>query len=476
MMIAVDRAELLRVVVRRKLVAILTAALVLTGAVLFLILQPRVYESSASVALLPAARNPDTLGSYDAIVTRLLPLYASVVRSRSFLDRVARRLPEQLDGKDLESKVFAKPDPGAAVLKLVARVNDNPQLAALVAQATTQQLLSELRRTRIVNFEVIDQPRVPDAPVAPRPELVLPSSLLLAAFLAVATAFVWDRLFGRIRDLHELKLASGARVLGAYPYEPLLPRSSSSLFVGDPTMAAVEGSLRNLRTVLLGPGLTTPTFQKIMLTSLNPGDGKSTLAANLAVVSAEVGLHVLVVDADMQRPRQHEIFDLPNDQGLSTAVDLRTVVHAMRLPKVSVMTAGPPPQRRSEIVEQYMHVVPKLSELAEFVIIDSPPLSANADVELLAAMTDGAVLLIRSGSTSAEKLRQTLDELAAVGVPVLGLVLTMGSKRVGSYGRHGYGYGEQPLAGLDRVRRSSLERLRLPFSRGSGGSGGSGTA
>jgi capsular exopolysaccharide synthesis family protein len=475
MMIAVDRAELFRVVGRRKLVAILTAALVVIGGVLFLIVQPRTYESSASVALLPAARNPDTLGAYDAIVTRLLPLYASRVRSRSFLDRVARQLPGQVDGKDLESKVFAKPDPGAAVLKVVARANDDPQRAAVMAQAATEQLLSELRGTRIVNFEVIDQPRVPDAPVAPRAELVLPASLLLAAFLAVATALVWDRLFGRIRDLQELKRASGARVLGAFPYEPLLPRSSSSLIVGDPTMAAVEGSLRNLRTVLLGPGLTTPAFQKITLTSLHPGDGKSTLAANLAVVIAEAGLHALVVDADIQRPRQHEIFDLPNDQGLSTAVDVRTVVHAMRLPKVSVVTAGPVPQRRSEILEQYMHVVPKLSELAEFVIIDSPPLSANADVELLAAMTDGAVLLVRSGSTSAEQLRQVLDELDAVGVPVLGLVLTMGAKTTRSYGRYGYGYGEKPPAGQGRAR-SAPERIRLLLSRGSGSSGGSGTA
>jgi Mrp family chromosome partitioning ATPase len=181
------------------------------------------------------------------------------------------------------------------------------------------------------------------------------------------------------------------------------------------------------------------------------------------------------VDADIQRPRQHEIFDLPNDQGLSTAVDVRTVVHAMRLPKVSVVTAGPVPQRRSEILEQYMQVVPKLSELAEFVIIDSPPLSANADVELLAAMTDGAVLLVRSGSTSAEQLRQVLDELDAVGVPVLGLVLTMGAKTTRSYGRYGYGYGEKPPAGQGRAR-SAPERIRLLLSRGSGSSGGSGTA
>ena len=129
------------------------------------------------------------------------------------------------------------------MLKVVARANDDPQRAAVVARAATQQLLSELRGTRIVSFEVIDEPRVPDAPVAPRAELVLPASLLLAAFLAVATALVWDRLFGRIRDLHELKRASvAARPWRLSVRTARLPRSSSSLIVGDPTMAAVEGA------------------------------------------------------------------------------------------------------------------------------------------------------------------------------------------------------------------------------------------
>jgi tyrosine-protein kinase len=431
----VKRGELLRVVVRRNLLAIFTAALVLTGGVLFLNLQPRVYESSASVALLPAIENPDTLGAYDAIVSRLLPLYARKVRSRSFLDRVAARLPDRPTSYDLESQVFAKPDPGAAVLKLAARAH-TPQRAAQLAQAVTQQFLSELRGTRIVDVEVIDEPRVPDAPVAPRPELVLASTLFLAAFLAVAVAFAWDRLFGRIRDLDELKLATGERVVGAIPYRRRLRRSSSALFVGDPTMAPLEESLRGIRAVLLGPGRATPTFRMITLTSLNPGDGKSTLAANLAVVIAEVGLHVLVVDADAHRPRQHEIFDLPNERGLTTAVDVRTAVQASHLPKVSVLTAGPRPQRRSEIVEQYVHVLPKLSELADFVIVDSAPLS-DADVGLLAGMTDGAMVLVRAGSTSDEQLRRALEGLNAVGVPVFGIILTMSSKRVGSYAGYG---------------------------------------
>jgi capsular exopolysaccharide synthesis family protein len=430
------------VIARRKLVAILTAALVLAGGVLFLVSQPRVYESSASVALEPAAQRPDTLAAYDAIVTRLLPLYATKVRTQTFLDRVAAQLPEHPNGRTLKGKVFAEPDPAAAVLKLVARAND-PQRAARRAEVTTQQFLFELQGTRIVSFEVIDQPRVPDAPVSPRPWLVLASSLLLAAFLAVAVAVAWERLFGHIHDLEELRLASGALVLGAVPKERLLRRPASALFIGDPTMAVVEESLRNIRVALLGPGRGTPTFQKVTLTSINPEEGKSTLTANLAVAIAEVGLHVLVVDADTHRPRQHEIFDLPNEQGLSTAVDVETALQTTSFPKVSVLTAGPRPQRQSEIVGQYVHVVPKLNEFADFVIVDSAPLSAAADVRLLAAMTDGVVLLVRAGATSAEQLRHALHGLDAVGVPVLGLILTMSSRRVGRYSPYRYAYAER---------------------------------
>ncbi len=453
-------------IARRKLVAIVTAVLVLAGGLLFLALEPRVYESSASVALLPVARQPDTLGAYDAIVTRLLPLYASKVDSQTFLDRVATRLPERLDGKDLKGRVFAKPDPGAAVLKLVARAND-PQQAARRARATLQEFLFELRGTRIIGFEVIDQPRVPDAPVSPRPLLVLASSLLLAAFLAAAVAVAWERLFGRIRDLEELEAASGVPVLGAVPNERRLRSFPRALFVGDPSMGVVEEGLRDIRAVLLGPGRGAPTFQKITLTSLSPEEGKSTVAANLAVVIAEVGLHVLVVDADTHRPRQHEIFGVPNEQGLSTAVDVETVLQPTRFPKVSILTAGPPLQRRSEIVEQYVHVVPKLNEFADVVLIDSAPLGAVADVRLLAAMTDGAVLLVRAGSTSAGQLRHTLQGLDAVGVPVLGLVLTMSPRRAGRSSRYGYGYGYgDRMAARDQLRER-LARFRRPRPRDS---------
>jgi capsular exopolysaccharide synthesis family protein len=427
-----NATELFRTVLRRKLVASVTLLTVVAAGLLFLVGQPRVYESTASVALLPSEQE-GALGAYDAVVDRLLPLYASQVRSQTFLDRVAGRLPDRLTGSQLLGQVFAKPNPGAAVLQIVARAG-NPHLATRIAQAVTAELLSTLRNTKVVTFDVIDSPRVPDQPVTPGPRLVLAASLLLGLFLALAAAAAWERLFGRIRDLNELRAAAaGRRILGVLPYQRQLQRSPASLFVGDATMVETEENLRAIRTVLVGPGWSRPALSKVAVTSLNPGDGKSTFVANLAVVVAEVGVNVLVVDAHVRHPSQHDIFALPNDVGLSSAVrfdeDVTATAQPSRFPKVSVITAGPPLDRRNEIVNLYVNAIPKLEGMADLVVIDSASMSSDADVGLLTAMTDGVVLLVRSGATSREELRHALEELEAVGVQVLGLVLTMGSRR-----------------------------------------------
>jgi len=439
---------------RRKLVALFIGVLVVVGAVVFLVRQPPVFEARASVALLPETNAPDAVSAYSAVIERLLPLYASQVRSRTFLDQVARQFPG-LSGAGLEGKVFADLTPGgAAVLQIVARTNDAEQTAAL-ARATTQQLLRQEGTNAVVRLEVIDSPIVPSTPVAPRPKLVMGAAMLLAVVLGAAAAVLWERWFGRVRDPEDLKAVSGQRVLGALPYERRLQNGRPALVVGDPRMAVVEESVRAIRTALIGPSWATPTFRRLAVVSFEARDGRSTLAANLAVVVAEVGSQVLLVDADLHGPRQHEIFGIGNEPGLSSitvgGANPDSVTQPTDYANLEILTAGPPLATRSEAVELYVHVIPNYQTepaeaRADLMLIDTAPLSVDADVGLLAAMTDGVLVLVRSGSMSRKQLRAALENLEAVGVPVIGLILTMSAGALASVGdgehspgkRHGH--------------------------------------
>jgi capsular exopolysaccharide synthesis family protein len=455
MMRQMIESDLLRVLWRRKLVALLTGLLVVGGAVVFLVRQPPVFEARASVAVLPERNDPDTVSAYSSIVERLLPLYASQVHSRTFLDQVARKLPGE-SGGDLEGKVFADLTVGTAVLQIVARTND-AELTAALARTTTEELLRQESTNTVVRLKVIDWPIVPSTPVAPRPRLVMGASMLLAIVLGAAAAVVWERWFGRIRDPEDLKAASGQRVLGTLPYERRLQSGKPALVVGNPKMAAVEESLRAIRTALIGPSWATPTFRRLAVVSFEAQDGRSTLAANLAVVVAEVGSQVLLVDADLHRPRQHQIFGVAKEPGLSS-IKLRnayqnSVAQSTGFANLEVLTAGPPPTTRGEVVDLYVHVVPNYQTdsagepRADLVLIDTAPLSVDADVGLLAAMTDGVLVLVRSGSMSRKQLRAALETLEGSGVPVVGLILTMSTSALAAVGD-----GDHPLPTGNRRR------------------------
>ena len=452
-------SDLLRVLWRRKLVALFTGLLVVVGAMVFLVRQPPVFEARASVAVLPERNDPDTVSAYSSIVERLLPLYASQVRSRTFLDQVASELPDtsgaDLEGRDLEGKVFADLTVGTAVLQIVARTDD-AELTEALARTTTQELLRQESANTVVRLKVIDWPVVPSTPVA--------ATTARNGRRNAPGRRPRRRRGGRVGALvrsHPRPRGpeGGLRPASAgLPYERRLQNGRPALVVGNPKMAAVEESLRAIRTALIGPSWAAPTFRRLAVVGFEEQDGQSTLAANLAVVVAEVGSQVLLVDADLHRPRQHQIFGIAKDPGLSS-IKLRdayqnSVAQSTGFTNLEVLTAGPPPATRGEVVDLYVHVVPNyqtesaVDPRADLVIIDTAPLSVDADVGLLAAMTDGVLVLVRSGSMSRKQLRAALEILEGIGVPVVGLILTMSTSALATVGD-----SDHPLPPGNRGRR-----------------------
>ena len=202
---------------------------------------------------------------------------------------------------------------------------------------------------------------------------------------------------------------------------------------------------RSVRTALYFS--TSGEVNKIVqVTSPVAGDGKSTLAGNLAVAIAHSGKRVLLVDADLRRPTVHKVFGLSNKLGVSTVVSgsstLQDATHDTQVENLSVLTCGPRPDNPSEMLlsPEFEQLLEFVRSAFDFVVIDSPPILAVTDPASVAARADGVIITLRLAKRSRDLARRAVDQLQNVGANILGVVVN-GVDSVESYGYRSYSYG-----------------------------------
>ncbi len=192
--------------------------------------------------------------------------------------------------------------------------------------------------------------------------------------------------------------------------------------------SSVSEAYRALRTNLYFAGIEKP-FRSIVITSANSNEGKSTTTANLAVVLAQAGHKVIVVDCDLRKPTQHLIFSISNNQGFTNCLmqnlDPQQIAHTGFEKYLSVLTSGPLPPNPAEILasDRNREFLDNLQSKFDYVLIDTPPMAVVTDAAVLANRVDGVILVINSGVTrtdSATNVKQQLDRAKA---RVIGVVL-----------------------------------------------------
>lgn len=190
----------------------------------------------------------------------------------------------------------------------------------------------------------------------------------------------------------------------------------------------VSEAYRLLRTNLQFSGLNGK-LRRILVTSPGPEEGKSTTLANLAVTLAQAGHRVLVVDADCRKPVQHKVFGVSNQRGLTNLLveggDPAAVIQETPVPGLRLLPCGPIPPNPAELLgtARMREVLDRLSEVHDFVLIDSPPAVTVTDAALLGSMADGVVLVLRSGDTRDDMAREAKAILEKADARLLGAVL-----------------------------------------------------
>jgi len=203
------------------------------------------------------------------------------------------------------------------------------------------------------------------------------------------------------------------------------------LLINADTRSKLAEAYRQLRTSMLLSALGD-ALKTILVTSTQPSEGKTTVVVNLAMSLAQHGANVLIIDADMRGSRLHSIFELDNEQGLSTILsgeisegDMTSIIKRHDASGLSVLTSGPEPLNPAELLgsERMRTLLTKVESMHTHIIIDSPPVGALSDSAIVSPIADGVLLVVRSSKISREAVRQSLKLLNFVGARVVGVVL-----------------------------------------------------
>lgn len=222
---------------------------------------------------------------------------------------------------------------------------------------------------------------------------------------------------------------------------------SNELMMMDDPKSMVSEAFRMLRTNLQFVGVDKP-LKKIVITSSNPGEGKSVVAANLAISIASTGSKVLLIDADLRRPRVHKLFFLENYKGLSSllAGDLKMddVANETPVENLYVITSGPIPPNPAEILgsAKMNQFIEKASSVYDMIIFDSPPVNTVADASILSSIADGVILVVEAGVTAREAAILAKEQLEKINARILGVVLNKAKQSSEGYYYYYYYYGE----------------------------------
>lgn len=323
------------------------------------------------------------------------------------------------------------------------------------------------------NIRIAELSSLPRSPVAPKRLQNILLSALLALVAGVGLVLFLDYVNNKIESVEDIDRYLRLPALGVIPLldngakskrllggggshgKELVPAGANGSIVLTQVEAnsSIAESYRQLRTsLLLSSAGHAP--RTILFTSSQPAEGKTTTSVNTAISLAQTGSAVLIIDADLRRPRVHKIFGLKNNAGLSNFLtseeDLASLIQ-VAMPNLYVLPVGPLPPNPAELLgsPRMKQVIETLAANFDYVIVDSPPVSSFADSLILSSMVEGVIIVVKGGSTPREMAQRAKAHLQSVGARILGVVVNQIKLQPHDYYYYSSHYNQNYYSGGD---------------------------
>lgn len=445
------------------------------------LIQPKVYEADATgtVTSSEGAADANSALLYENLANTKVKSYLQWAKTRAVAKGAADELGVSDTPELLVKRITVENPVGTPVINVTAKASspsDARDLATAWLNALSREGVAQAGgegANPVLTLRVTESASLPTSPTFPNTKLAIVVGLLVGAALGIAYAVLKNMLDKRIRTAEQVEREFGVPVIGTIPSGKDMTDGRRLEFSTDEaaynsrsTHSAVSEAMRQLRTNLQFVNVDKPP-RAITVTSPLPGEGKSTVAANLAVTIASAGERVILVDADLRKPTVATTFSLVEGFGLTDVLAGQAEITDVLQPwgrtgNLFVLGAGKTPPNPSELLNSNA-MKTLIAELAKhaLVIVDAPPLIPVTDSAILATKTDGLIVVVRAGKTKTDALLKAKSNLERVSRSPVGVILNQVPLRGPNSGYYGYNYTYYGASESTSTEHRSSTRRRL---------------
>lgn len=375
--------------------------------------------------------------------SQLVTDYRELLKSRLVGERVQAKLGVNADTFTKNVDVSTVKD---SRIFSISYMDTNPKLAADVVNELAnviQQMASDI--IEVKNVKVIDTAKVPEKPVKPSKKMNVGLAGVLGLLLGFSLIYLLELVDHTFKKPEEVERQLGINVIGTVPAfeggkrgkkkakdpKELEQEYLKNLITASNPKAAASEAFRELRTNLQYVGIDK-RIKTIVVTSPSLGDGKTATGVNLAAALAQSGKKVLIIDADLRKPKIHHYFGIKNNEGLTNILtddkDIRKIKITEKndIPNLYIVTSGPVPPNPAEMLNstRMRELLEELKKEYDIIIIDTPPVGQVTDAAILSGIVDGTILVLASRETRIDIAKRAKKALKAVNAHIIGTVLT----------------------------------------------------